>query len=102
MRPFRLPRSLAVFHALVALTACAAGSPEPQATFDCGDFRFTVAYRGDSAIVAIPGDTLTLPRAVSASGARYSDGTSTFWEHQGAALLDLAGASFADCPLVSS
>ena len=29
------------------------------------------------------GRSVTLPSAPSASGARYSDGTETFWEHQG-------------------
>lgn len=31
--------------------------------------------------------TRTLPLAVSASGARYSNGEMTFWEHQGTATL---------------
>jgi membrane-bound inhibitor of C-type lysozyme len=33
------------------------------------------------------GKSVMLPEAVSASGARYSDGTMTFWEHQGTATL---------------
>ena len=33
------------------------------------------------------GKSLTLPEAVSASGARYSDGKMTFWEHHGTATL---------------
>lgn len=35
-------------------------------------------------IVTIPGgQTVSLPAAISASGARYSNGRHTFWEHQG-------------------
>ncbi|NLI45575.1 MAG: lysozyme inhibitor [Acidobacteria bacterium] len=38
----------------------------------------------DAVTVTLPsGRTVTLPRAVSGSGARYSDGTDTFWEHHG-------------------
>lgn len=38
----------------------------------------------NNVVIRLP-DTvvLTLPAAVSGSGARYSDGTRTFWEHQG-------------------
>lgn len=88
--------------AILALAACGGGEPQPVATFDCGDFRFTVAYAADTAIVTVTDDTFRLPRAISASGARYSDGVSTFWEHQGAALLEFADTSFSECPLVSS
>ncbi|MBI5518794.1 MAG: MliC family protein [Desulfovibrio sp.] len=34
------------------------------------------------------GETLTLPLALSASGARYSDGESTYWEHHGSARFE--------------
>lgn len=34
------------------------------------------------------GSSLTLPAAQSASGARYSNGQMTFWEHQGSATLE--------------
>jgi len=38
----------------------------------------------DTVTVTLPGGrTVTLPRAVSGSGARYSDGTDTFWDHHG-------------------
>jgi len=38
----------------------------------------------DAVTVTLPGGrTVTLPRAVSGSGARYSDGTDTFWDHHG-------------------
>jgi len=38
----------------------------------------------DTVTITLPdGRTVTLPRAVSGSGARYSDGTDTFWDHHG-------------------
>lgn len=42
--------------------------------------------------LALPdGRTLTLPLAVSGSGARYSNGAQTFWEHQGGAIFEEDG-----------
>lgn len=38
----------------------------------------------DTVTVTLPGGRMvTLPRAVSGSGARYSNGTDTFWDHHG-------------------
>ncbi len=37
------------------------------------------------------GEVFRLPRAVSASGARYSDGHMTFWEKGGTAFLERDG-----------
>lgn len=37
------------------------------------------------------GRTLSLPLAVSGSGARYSNGAQTFWEHQGCAIFEERG-----------
>jgi len=102
--PERPSRHGLIVLALLMLGACAVSEspPEAAATFDCGDFRFNVTYRADSAIVTLPDTTLRLPRAISASGARYSDEVSTFWEHQGAALVELADTSYTDCPLITS
>ncbi|HEX9078055.1 MAG TPA: protease inhibitor I42 family protein [Desulfuromonadaceae bacterium] len=46
-----------------------------RAAFDPGLHRVTVTLPG--------GRRVTLPSAPSGSGARYSNGTETFWEHQG-------------------
>jgi membrane-bound inhibitor of C-type lysozyme len=107
VRSRHVPPAASALLILAFLSACGGGdSPSaipgdtPAATFDCGDFRFTVSYRSDTAVVAMPGDTIRLPIAISASGARFSDGTSTFWEHQGAARLELPDRDFEDCPLV--
>ncbi len=39
--------------------------------------------REEATLLLFDGARLTLPAAQSASGARYSDGKRTFWEHQG-------------------
>lgn len=46
-----------------------------KASFDLDRHQVTVTLPD--------GRSVTLPAAQSASGARYSDGTETFWEHQG-------------------
>jgi membrane-bound inhibitor of C-type lysozyme len=48
--------------------------------------RFDVKA-GRVALKLPDGTGVTLPQAVSASGARYSSGAVTFWEHQGTATL---------------
>lgn len=53
----------------------AASGEQLQACFDLVQNRVTVAFAD--------GSSLVLPVAISGSGARYSDGTHTFWEHQG-------------------
>jgi membrane-bound inhibitor of C-type lysozyme len=46
------------------------------------------------------GQTFHLPIAVSGSGARYSDGKTTIWEHQGQAQFETTGASLSGCKIV--
>ncbi len=57
-------------------TYTAAGGERLDACFDQANDKVTLRRSG--------GETITLPSAISASGARYSDGSRTFWEHQGA------------------
>ena len=47
------------------------------------------------------GQTFRLPPAMSASGARYSDGRTTLWEHQGKATFETTGVSLTDCSVVA-
>jgi membrane-bound inhibitor of C-type lysozyme len=91
------------------ITACAQRSPpatspgtEPAGRifrWDCGaGTTFTVRYApGDVAVVSRDGREVVLPRAVSGSGARYTDGTTTFWEHAGRARLETPSATYPDC-----
>lgn len=53
------------------------GGATLSAVFDPAGKKVTLTLPG--------GRTVVLPQAISASGARYSDGSRTFWEHQGSA-----------------
>jgi len=44
---------------------------------------------GKTVWLVLPGGgSVTLPLAMSGSGARYSNGSQTFWEHQGGAIYE--------------
>jgi len=60
-----------------------------------------VTYADDQAVVNVGDDlTMTLPRAPSASGARYAEGMNEFWEHQGEASVTLTdGTRLTGCKL---
>lgn len=82
----------------VAAAACATQAAEdPSATFLCEDVRVDVVFRSDSAFITMPDTALALPLAISASGARYSDGLATFWEHQGTARIEVGRDTFDAC-----
>lgn len=50
------------------------------------------AEMGDDVTVTLPGqEAMTLPQVEAASGAKYSDGTTTFWEQGGEALVEVDG-----------
>ncbi|HEX3653336.1 MAG TPA: MliC family protein [Rhizomicrobium sp.] len=59
-------------------------------------------YSADAKSVTLyaQGQTFHLPIAMSGSGARYSDGKTTIWEHQGTATFETPGASFTGCKAV--
>jgi membrane-bound inhibitor of C-type lysozyme len=51
-----------------------------------------------AAVISAAYQKYVLPRARSASGARYAEGDVEFWEHQGkATLLGAAGGPYRDC-----
>lgn len=60
-------------------------------------------YSADTKSVTlyVQGRTFKLPIAMSGSGARYSDGKTTIWEHQGEATFETPGASFTGCKATS-
>jgi membrane-bound inhibitor of C-type lysozyme len=62
---------------------------------------FTLHYDSrQQAIVSANEQVYVLPAALAASGARYSDGTVEYWEHQGEATLrGIPGARFEHCKL---
>ncbi len=54
--------------------------PPVVARFDCDTLALTATFHEDRVVIEVPEQrSLTLPHTVSASGARYSDGTDTFW-----------------------
>ena len=55
---------------------------------------------GRSVTLYAQGMTFDLPPAMSASGARYSNGKTIFWEHDGTARFDSSGISLTDCKAI--
>lgn len=76
-------------------TGCACSCKvKPEFVFDCGNGRVvTVEYMEQADVMRLgyEGQVYRLPRAISASGARYSDGHLTFWEKGGTAFLEREG-----------
>jgi putative lipoprotein len=61
-------------------TPPASSKPPLIARFDCDTLALTATFHEDRVVVEVPEQRpLTLPHVVSASGARYSDGTNVFW-----------------------
>ena len=84
----------------LALVGCTASeTPEAEVTsvaFACPDGETIEAIfpvdGGEEVIVTLPEqEAITLPQVESGSGAKYSDGTTTFWEHAGEAMVEVNG-----------
>lgn len=70
-----------------------------EATFVCPDgTRIETIFdnSADTVTFTLPDETITLPRAISGSGARYSDGTTTFWNNGDEALIEINGDTLYD------
>lgn len=66
--------------------------------FECpNDFTFTARIEGQTAWLFLPGKTVSLPQVPSASGAKYSDGQTTFWNKGDAALLETGEDRHQEC-----
>lgn len=91
-----------------ALTAAALVLVATPAMANAGLYRcplnidVAADYGADAKSVTlyVQGQTLHLPVAMSGSGARYSDGKTTLWEHQGTATFETPGASFTGCKAI--
>ena len=69
-----------------------ASKPPIVARFDCDTLALTATFHEDRVVIEVPEQRpLTLPEAVSASGARYSDGTDTFWNNGREATFERHG-----------
>ncbi|HEX4999705.1 MAG TPA: MliC family protein [Terriglobia bacterium] len=102
----RLRKHFAIAVAVIALAGCAEGpspaAPEPQSApaattppitrqFQCEKFALTATFQDDHVELQLPERRLILPHAISASGARYTDGAALFWDKGGQATLELDG-----------
>jgi membrane-bound inhibitor of C-type lysozyme/uncharacterized membrane protein len=66
--------------------------------FECTDgFNFVTRLGAEQAWLFLPGDSLSLSHVRSASGAKYSDGTTTFWSKGDEAMLYFDGQTRSGC-----
>ncbi len=96
---FPLPRARWIpgLLAIGMLTAC---SPKesPSYVYTCSEtLRFTARFEPERAVLSFPDRELRLPQVVSGSGARYSDGKTTFWIKGDSASLEIDGKTYPDC-----
>ncbi|RBA25368.1 YbaY family lipoprotein [Herminiimonas fonticola] len=77
--------------------ALATPSANTGMAFKCADIEFIAKFSADKVQILLAGRTLILPHVVSASGARYSDGSNTFWNKGNDALLEINGVSYKGC-----
>jgi putative lipoprotein len=59
--------------------------------------RFVARLEGQRVWLFLPDRTIDLPRAPAASGARYADAETVFWEKGGEAMLELGDRRHRDC-----
>jgi uncharacterized membrane protein/membrane-bound inhibitor of C-type lysozyme len=66
---------------------------EPQTfVFECSEgYSFVARIEGERAWLFLPGKTIPLPHMPAASGAKYSDGVTTFWSKGEEARLEIEG-----------
>jgi uncharacterized membrane protein len=102
----RFKSGCSTFAALV-LAACGSSSPTADVTpsnqappakpavvarFDCDTLALTATFHDDHVLIEVPEQrALTLPQVVSASGARYSNASGTFWNNGREATLERHG-----------
>ena len=84
--------------AVAATAACTHDLGPIRAVYDCRDNgAVAVDYTPETARVTVDGRTWTLPRAVSGSGARYTDGRTLIWDKGGDARLEVEGGAADSC-----
>jgi putative lipoprotein len=70
----------------------APSKPAIVARFDCDTLALTATFHDNRVVIEVPEQpSLTLPQAISASGARYSNGTDTFWNKGQEATFERRG-----------
>ncbi len=84
----------------MAIAAASSPAGATSVVYHCPlNVNVSADYSSDASKVTlhVAGQTFVLPQAMSGSGARYSDGKTTIWEHQGEATFETPGASFTGC-----
>ena len=70
--------------------------------FQCDNDEFyTVHFQDDAAYLYHGYGVYKLPRAISASGARYCDGVNEFWNKGDMAMITIGDKSYQNCELVN-
>lgn len=83
-----------------ATNAASTGTGPSSFSYGCGgEVRFvaTMEKGGESVRLLLPDTTVTLPRVVSASGARYGEGPYIYWSHGEGARLETPEQTFTAC-----
>ena len=79
-----------MFIAVVSGCFCVAENKTFTYTCDEGKkFKIVMSPDVNEVILKLDGKSYTLPRAISASGARYSDGKVTYWSKGDSAFIDI-------------
>jgi len=72
--------------------------PSKTFVYECqSGYQYTVNIEGRMAWLFLPGQTIGLQKITSASGAKYSNGLSTFWTKGNKASLELGSEVHKDC-----
>jgi putative lipoprotein len=79
------------------LRRSAASAATRVVAYDCAGLSFRVEVAAERARLLLPGRSIELTKAPAASGAKYSDGRTTFWSKGDEASLALDGAEHASC-----
>ncbi|KPK31471.1 MAG: hypothetical protein AMJ66_08690 [Betaproteobacteria bacterium SG8_40] len=81
-----------------ASMAPAPGRAGSTFVYECGDgLRFTARIEGETAWLFLPSGTISLPHVEAASGAKYSDGSVTFWSKGESAMLEGGNQPRTEC-----
>jgi putative lipoprotein len=72
-------------------------APPPTFVFECPGLVFTARHDPRGLFLFLPDSTVLLPEVPAASGAKYSDGRTTFWSKGEEALIERDGRVYRDC-----
>ena len=96
-------RKLLAICGVLMLAGCRSPTDQPPvepppaapvtARFECESGIVRTTFHEDRVVLEFSERTLTLPHLAAASGARYGDGTTTFWNKGNEATLELDGRS---------